>query len=273
MCPLSVVAAPDSQPVLSNDTLPVASQSTMTTLSRYLVALVLQLSSTAVIASDYGFSSSFSICKDAAIQVQNLTYFCDSPYTFYYGNGAHRKSETCDYGDKVTVSMKLYVAQAVESTIYMEIAAYDNADEQLFLAGSMDLCSNYVGKSCNEVGYYSFSTKVQFAYIDGEETQFAPNWEVSFSSAADGGFDLGGVNVQCDTDQSSYVDWQNARGNRTVFHERTESFAQEYGILFLTCVSLAVLGFVLLNQTKDSVDYSRLRSTRSQLLDAEDRMS
>ena len=113
--------------------------------------------SIAVIASDSGFSTSFSICKNAAIQVQNLTYYCDSPYTFYYGNGAHRKSDTCDYGDKVTVSMKFYVAQAVESTTYMELAAYDNADEQLYLAGSMDLCNDFVGKSCNEVGYYSFS--------------------------------------------------------------------------------------------------------------------
>lgn len=245
----------------------------MMTPRRCVVALFLQLSSLAVIASDSGFSSSFSICNDAAIQVQNLTFYCDSPYTFYYGNGAHRKSDTCDYGDKVTVSMKFYVAQAVESNIYMELAAYDNADEQLFLAGSMDLCNDYVGKSCNEVGYYSFSTKVQFAYIDGEETQFAPNWEVSFSDADDGGFDLGGVNVQCDTDQSSYVEWQNARGNRTNFHERTESFAQEYGILLLTCISLAVLGIVLLTQTKDSVDYSRLRNSRSQLLDAENRMT
>ncbi|KAI2513755.1 hypothetical protein MHU86_538 [Fragilaria crotonensis] len=245
----------------------------MMTPRRCIVALFLQMLSITAIAGDSGFSSSISICSNAAIQVHNLTYYCDSPYTFYYGNGAHRKSETCDYGDKVTVAMKFYVAEAVESTIYMQLAAYDNADEQLLLAGSMDLCNDFVGKSCNSVGYYSFSTKVQFAYIDGEETQFVPNWEVSFSDAIDGGFDLGGVNVQCDTDQNAYFDWQSTRGNRTIFHERTETFVQDYGILIVTCVSLAVLGIVLLNQTKDSVDYSRLGSNRSQLLDSAERLS
>lgn len=245
----------------------------MMTPRRCIVALFLQMLSITAIAGDSGFSSSISICSNAAIQVHNLTYYCDSPYTFYYGNGAHRKSETCDYGDKVTVSMKFYVAEAVESTIYMQLAAYDNADEQLLLAGSMDLCYDFVGKSCNSVGYYSFSTKVQFAYIDGEETQFVPNWEVSFSDAIDGGFDLGGVNVQCDTDQNAYFNWQSTRSNRTIFHERTETFVQDYGILIVTCVSLAVLGIVLLNQTKDSVDYSRLGSNRSQLLDSAERLS
>ena len=60
---------------------------------------------------------------------------------------------------------------------------------------------------------------------------------------------------------------------RQIFYARTESFVQEYGILFLTCMSLAVLGIALLYQTKDSVDYSRLGSNRSQLLDSAERLS
>lgn len=238
-----------------------------------LLALVLQALSIVVVASDSSSSTSVTICKDKTIQVQSISSYCDSPYTFYYGNGAHRKSDVCDYGDKVTITVNFYVSSEAESTIYMQLSAYDNADEQLFLGHSIDLCNDYVGKSCNSVGYYSFSKQVQFAYIDGDEVQFVPNWEITFSSSADGGFDLGGANIQCDKDESSYFDWQNIRTNTTLLHVRTENFAQEYGILLVTCISLAVLGMALLNQTKNHVEYRRVGNNRTQLLDSDHRLS
>jgi hypothetical protein len=237
-----------------------------------LLAVVLQALSIMVVTSDSSSSTSVSICKDKTIQVQSISSYCDSPYTFYYGNGAHRKSDVCDYGDKVTITVNFYVSSEVQSTIYMQLSAYDDADEQLFLGRSIDLC-DYVGKSCNTVGYYSFSKQVQFAYIDGDELQFVPSWEVAFSDSADGGYDLGGANIQCDKDESSYFDWQNIRTNTTLLHVRTENFAQEYGILLVTCISLAVLGIALLNQTRNHVEYRRVGNNRMQLLDADNRLS
>lgn len=44
------------------------------------------------------------ICKDGIVQVTSLQTVCDSPYTFYYGNGANRNSESCNYGDKATIT-------------------------------------------------------------------------------------------------------------------------------------------------------------------------
>ena len=238
-----------------------------------LLALALQALSIMVVGSDSSSSTAVSICKDKTIQVQSISSYCDSPYTFYYGNGAHRKSEVCDYGDKVTITVNFYVSSEVQSTIYMQLSAYDDADEQLFLGRSIDLCNEYVGKSCNTVGYYSFSKQVQFAYIDGDELQFVPSWEIAFSDSADGGYDLGGANIQCDKDESSYFDWQNIRTNTTLLHVRTENFAQEYGILLVTCISLAVLGIALLNQTRNHVEYRRVGSNRMQLLEADHRLS
>jgi len=44
------------------------------------------------------------VCDDSVVVVTFLTVECNSPYTFYYGNGANRQSSVCDYGDKATVT-------------------------------------------------------------------------------------------------------------------------------------------------------------------------
>jgi hypothetical protein len=43
------------------------------------------------------------ICEDGIVQVTSIKTVCDSPYTFYYGNGANRNSESCNFGDKATI--------------------------------------------------------------------------------------------------------------------------------------------------------------------------
>jgi hypothetical protein len=220
--------------------------------------------------------TTFTICDDAPIQVQNISYFCDSPYTFYYGNGAHRKSPVCDYGDRVTILVDLNVETYVDSTIYMALSAYSDSDEQLFLEKSIDLCGDLVGKSCNSIGSYYFTKTLQFAYLDGEETKFVPNWEIVFSVKSDGGFDLGAVNIECDReDEKSYFDWQSIRGNTTLLHARTENFAQEYGILLITCISIVFLGIIMINKTKKHLGDSRQGSSsnRSFLLESKHQLS
>eukprot|EP00545_Synedropsis_sp_CCMP1620_P006047 CAMPEP_0119028838 /NCGR_PEP_ID=MMETSP1176-20130426/39627_1 /TAXON_ID=265551 /ORGANISM="Synedropsis recta cf, Strain CCMP1620" /LENGTH=255 /DNA_ID=CAMNT_0006985071 /DNA_START=1 /DNA_END=768 /DNA_ORIENTATION=+ len=222
---------------------------------------------------DYAVDTSqvVQVCDESLVEVANITITCDSPYTFYYGNGAKRSSPTCDYGDKVTLSVDLTVTQDIESAIYVQMSAYNSANEQLFLGSSVDLCSTYIGSSCLSAGDYAFTTNMQFQYIDGSEANFVPIWEIAFSDTEDGGYDLGGVNIECDMDEeSSYIDWVNTRTNTTLLNQRTETFAQEYGILFMTSIALVTLAVVLARQNKGKLSLSAGNpSSSTQLLNQE----
>jgi hypothetical protein len=221
---------------------------------------------------DYAVDTSqvVQVCKNSVVEVKSITVTCDSPYTFYYGNGAKRSSPTCDYGDKVTLEVEFTVNEAIESTIYAQLSSYNSANEQLYLGGSVDLCSTYVGSSCISAGDYSFQTKMQIQYIDGNEANFVPLWEIAFSESADGGYDLGGVNIGCNTDgETNYINWVNIRTNTTLLHQKTETFAQEYGILLITSIALFALAFVLSRQNKDQLDLSLGNPGSAQLLNSE----
>lgn len=222
---------------------------------------------------DADYSQIVYPCEEGVVQVINITVLCDSPYTFYYGNGAHRNSPVCDYGDKVTLHVDLEIQEAVESSIYVQMSAYDDADEQLYLSSSsLDLCNDVVGEECSAAGYYSFTQHVQFAYIDGDQSGFVPLWEIVFSEDQNGDYDLGAVNVDCDYKDggsSSFVDWTLSRTNSTRFKE-TETFAQEYGILLLTLISLTVLGTVLFRSNSQNLDYTKGTNARHARLLNED---
>jgi len=210
----------------------------------------------------------FENCEDGTIQIANISVSCDSPYTFYYGNGATRDSPVCDYGDKATLTVGFYVMDDVDQSIYMQMSAYNPSDEQLYLGDSVDLCS-YVGDDCNYEGYYEFSKQVQFAYLDGNESKFVPFWEIAFSEEAEGGYELGAVNIECEDDANNYYDWVNIRTNSTMTKVKTANFLQEYGILFGTCLSLMILGVVLIRATGDTVEYRGENAQKNQLLNEE----
>lgn len=190
------------------------------------------------------------------VQITSLEVLCDSPYTFYYGNGAHRNSAYCDYGDKATIKVSFYVTDDLgDTTIYMQMGAYTDNDEELFKSQSVDVCGSYVGSSCSYEASYSFSKQVQFAYIDGDQTQFVPFMEFAFSSQADGGYNLGGANIDCDmSNQDYFIDWMNGRTNSTVLQYRTQSFLSNYGILLGTIAVLGFFVFLLVKQHSDRIE-------------------
>jgi len=55
----------------------------------------------------------FSVCDDSVVQVTALYAVCDSPYTFYYGNGASRNSPVCSYGDKLSFEVHFEVVDDI----------------------------------------------------------------------------------------------------------------------------------------------------------------
>lgn len=199
----------------------------------------------------YNDEFKMNVCQKGLAVVNFLEVLCDSPYTFYYGNGAHRNSRTCDYGDKVSISISLDVVQDLDEgeTIYLKMGAYSPSNEELYLSDPEDLCAS---EDCYYEGTYNFTKKIQFAYIDGEDSQFVPYLEMAFSSETDGGYDLGGVNVNCN---NNFIDWASGRTNTTLLHIKTQSFISNYGILLGTILVLGVFAMLLMRQASDRIEY------------------
>jgi len=205
----------------------------------------------------YGLSSQLVVpCEKGIVQVTGISLLCNSPYTYYWGNGANRNSLVCDYGDKAQIVISFTVTDDLDGDIYMLMAA-SYQDEQLYLGESVELCYNYVGDSCSAAGDYTFQKKIQFAYVDGSYEKFVPTLEIAFSDSNDGSYSLGGVNIYCDEQEEEqedqqddaaggssgeYVDWT-ASGSNTQTRSRVSVFFMNYGILVGTVV--VVTGFSL----------------------------
>lgn len=140
-------------------------------------------------------------CKKPTISVNSVTILCDSPYTYYYGNGAHRGSTVCDYGDMATVLVNFNVKSKIRTVdkAYMTIAVYAQKTDQelLFAAMNVDM-AELVGKKVSNKGNYEFSMRVVIEKgASGDNSQFVPSFEMGFSTAQDEGYNLGGVNINC----------------------------------------------------------------------------
>jgi hypothetical protein len=198
-------------------------------------------------AGDDAYAQAVVPCEKGVVQVTGISLLCNSPYTYYWGNGANRNSVVCDYGDKAQIEVSFTVTDDLDGDIYMTMAAsYEN--EQLYLGESVELCYNYVGESCSAAGDYTFKKKIQFAYLDGSYEKFVPKLEIAFSDSADGSYSLGGVNIYCqenddaDDDNNNNQDWS-ANNNEVATLSSVQVFFMNYGILVGTVVVMS--GFSL----------------------------
>lgn len=184
----------------------------------------------------YGSNLQYTNCRDAEIKVTKLQVLCDSPYTFYYGNGAHRNSPYCDYGDRVTTSVQFTVLDDIRDVadIYFTFALYDPHANFLFGAEPQYLCQNYVGSDCTYAGTYSFEMKSRLTYPDANLTKFIPTVQMSFSTAADYGYNLGAVNIQCKSKNAN--DWFQAPVQSPL-----KSFMIQYGVLTGTVIGIVFM--------------------------------
>ena len=141
-------------------------------------------------------------CDNSIVEANVVNILCDSPYTYSYGNGAHRNSQVCDYGDMATITIYFDVVNDGLSdidNIYMTMGVYANKveTELLFSAMNVDL-NDLVGSTVQEEGTYTFSMRIMFDKVYGDNSQFVPSFEFGFSSQQDEGYNLGGVNINCD---------------------------------------------------------------------------
>ena len=217
----------------------------------------------------YDTSVEFTACDDSVVKVTYLTIECNSPYTFYYGNGANRDSPTCDYGDKATIAGTIDVVDDLQNgdDVYVTMAAYDDDDNHIATIEPTNLCDTYIGSDCTVAGTYSFSARMKFEQPDGgNQTQFIPSVQMAFSTKADSGYNLGAVNMEClewDQNNPSYVDWSDKSPNRS----RIQVFLANNILLFGTCISLVAFSVFIWRQARREDDTSFIGGSSSKEVD------
>lgn len=197
------------------------------------------------------------VCDDSVVRVTSVTILCTSPYTFYYGNGAHRNDIVCDYGDKASVDVNFRVTANIGevSDFYMTMALGDQEGNLIAVTDPTFVCNGYVGDSCTMSGTYSFSTNLRLETPNNQYStntkNFVPTIQMAFSTLPNHGYNLGALNTECrawDSEKPAYVSWSN--------HPRSTGFRlflQRNGALVGTCVMLSVIiTFVLAQSDRDS---------------------
>lgn len=190
-------------------------------------------------------SSKLYVCDYSVVRTTFLSISCDSPYSFYYGNGANRDSETCNYGDKMTLLGTVTVVGNLQygDNIYMSMGVYDDDSNLLVTTRPTNFCQDYIGGDCTRQGTYSFETILKLGAPEGKNrTHFYPLVQIAFSTKTDYGYNLGAANMQCsgwNSDVPSYAAWS----NKKMHMSPSEEFFARNGILIGTCVLLSV--FVL----------------------------
>ena len=204
----------------------------------------------------YGGFPTVEACEDSAIQVRKMEVLCDSPYTFYYGNGANRNSPLCDYGDKVTISVQFRVVADLDaySDVFMTMAVFDPEKNLLASTEPEYLCYDYVKDYCTAYGSYKFQTQLTFVKPDsGTSKKFYPQVQMAFSTEDDYGWDLGGLNMDCPDwnpdDPSQKVDWKEQKKLT-----KWEKLGIKYGLLAFAIVAVLGLTMWVWGKARDRVE-------------------
>jgi hypothetical protein len=222
-----------------------------------------------LVSSSYKSYSTYSqphelaldVCEDSVVVVTQMTVLCDSPYTFYYGNGANRNSYVCDYGDKASLKVTLQVTddlQEEDTEIFMTMAAYDDADNLLTSTNPEFLCRDFIGVDCTKAGTYTFNKRLKFGAPAGaDRKKFFPKISIAFSTKADSGYNLGAVNMECQSwtqDQPVYVAWMDEKPKNSV-----EEFALDYGLLLTSGILLLAFSLFIYCKSFDTqgIDFHR----------------
>ena len=196
----------------------------------------------------YNGARDFSVCDGSVVRVMELYILCDSPYTFYYGNGANRHSPVCNYGDKVSFEVRFRVTDDIQENepIYVTMAMYDDQGHLLASTEPSNLCDDFVGSDCTLAGYYKFSSRMRLPYPTSDsvsDERFLPQMHMAFSTHADSGYNLGAMNIECEQ-------WDEVTDGTTWLASKPQSswiisVLVNYGLLVLSCIMLASLGSFL----------------------------
>lgn len=202
-------------------------------------------------------------CENSVVRVSRLQTSCNSPYTFYYGNGAHRKSPTCAYGDKATFTISFTVTDDIEEVydFYMTVAAFDPEGQLLAVSSPESVCTSYVGYDCTVAGRYTITKDMQFDYLNQNHADFVPVLRVAFSTMADSGYNLGAVNTQCrqwNEETPDYVQW---KGMQT--QSGWDRFWARYGLLLFSISAVLAMAFYVYRKSNNTATRDEVENYRS----------
>ncbi|KAL7566682.1 hypothetical protein ACA910_017744 [Epithemia clementina (nom. ined.)] len=211
-------------------------------------------------SGDYGgdYSSQscptvLSLCENSVVQVRDVQWACNSPYAYYWGNGAHRNSRVCAYNDKITFQISFRVTDDITEVndIYVTMAIQEYSSRTILQSKAPSyLCKYMVGTDCTFAGDYSFSFTVRLesptnSNTDGVDSavsssdDFCPVLIMAFSTEADSGYNLGALNMECAAWDSALKTW----AQRPKLTPR--DWIRNYGMILGTGLCLIVFsGFV-----------------------------
>ena len=199
-------------------------------------------------ADDYNSNAyeGFTVCSDTAIQVTDVSIYCDSPGTFYYGSGKYRNSENCTAGDKGQYQVDFYINEGgeiegtggapvmdVEATGY--IGWYDKVQK---VFENEDLCSSSAlkslsGSKCPAAGKYRIKSSFFWDEDANYDGVFNPKITVGFkSSIYENTYDYGGANTPYCSGTTFFTSWKN--GVKKVYANSISNFFKTFGILAFT---------------------------------------
>jgi hypothetical protein len=219
--------------------------------------------------SSYSATLKREVCDNSVVRVTAMKVACDSPYTFYYGNGANRNSPVCDYGDKATFTFTVTLSDTIQEVndYYMTMAVFDPSGLLLASVEPELLCRNYIGYGCAYAGSYTFIMKLKLSYYDGQNYKFSPIVRMAFSTQPDSGYNLGAVNTQCkqwDANNQDYVQWKGMVPQRSP----TQRFLSKYGIMLGSLAALSIMAYFIYRQSAEiQVEDPELSAKRIRMLD------
>lgn len=203
-------------------------------------------------------------CPSSVVQVQEVTILCDSPYRSYYGNGGHMSSELCEYGDQALVVVEFDVLQDLDyhKNIYMTMGIYAGKEvkELLWAVRSVELCKTFVGHNCEKKGSYGFSFLVTLDHGTSDRALFVPMIEMGFSTKADEGYNVGGVNINCrfNTFYKQYNPWSNgssAHASQAWGAGGLGALAGRFGILIGVMLLGIAFGLFTWSRKKQGIEF------------------
>mmetsp|Transcript_12371 Transcript_12371/g.22459 ORF Transcript_12371/g.22459 Transcript_12371/m.22459 type:complete len:273 (-) Transcript_12371:158-976(-) len=217
-------------------------------------------------STSYG-ALSVNQCSESPIQITSLSASCDTSGDYTYNNGGYRNSKTCNYSDKMKLTMSFDITSDVLSTdtdVLMTISAKANGVTLTQPVQGADLCSSvYESSSCPSAGSYTFTSQFYLpSSSDNDQsvaTDFAPDIEVSFSTYQDStSQDVGfATSESLDSDKCSsnnhwWDRWRPKNGtNQNSARSATagDEFISDNMLLIVTSLFLACFALLLWRQS------------------------
>ena len=232
--------------------------------------------------SDESYYNQFSVCADSKIIIEEISLYCDSPGSYYYGSSKYRNSATCQASDKAKLQIIFYIVPdnegnddgndnkngksssnvVIQSDPFMtiEVQGYGTVGDVSVLDAGSSFCESVTAIAYNNVassssvscppaaGYY-YQFKQQFYWgdqNDSYEYSFVPKVTVGISSNVETNYyyDLGGANTNKCYSGNTFSSW--TIGVRKSAANTFITFFISFGILLFTISSITLFTYCIM---------------------------